>query len=440
MMRWLLAWSVSILGACDLGGAHVTLVAPDGPDKVTSLRVVLASPADIATVEGQRVRPDALDTHAVTYFRQRTTAGAIRNLNARVDGYALRVDPDPAIADSAFIPFLLLYDASGAITGVATFYADEAPALPAPIRVPTHEIAKYELMVDPVTQIFDDLEPLANGQVRVVDCYGDDQRAWPSGLVWRTRQGTELRLLLAEPGEADATGRALDLDCDGRALVANASSGDDCDDTRGWFHAGAVETCDGYDTNCDGIETLAVPCTGPNVCGDPSTQTGVALCDDRTGTVGDTCYGDPQCLCANGAAGCTRCHVLHTPGAGADSVVACQPAVGSIKLYGCTDSEPCTVSVLGAHGGWKAEIARTPTEPFGLIVTGASHQIALEIRRHEGPLAEITGARNTSTGQVDLAVSSGGITRYVGVDLWLTGELSTTTCSGSGPFDMYCFP
>ncbi|MCB9793167.1 MAG: putative metal-binding motif-containing protein [Alphaproteobacteria bacterium] len=32
----------------------------------------------------------------------------------------------------------------------------------------------------------------------------------------------------------------------------HVAAGDDCDDTRAWVHPGAVEICDGLDTNCDG--------------------------------------------------------------------------------------------------------------------------------------------------------------------------------------------
>ena len=66
--------------------------------------------------------------------------------------------------------------------------------------------------------------------------------------------------------------RAADLDGDG--FVAKGSGGTDCDDEDARVHPGAVETCDGKDSNCSGSEAdatdpreYAVDADGDGYCG-----------------------------------------------------------------------------------------------------------------------------------------------------------------------------
>lgn len=319
-----------LLAACTEAGAHLTLSAPDGPGSVMSFRVVLATPETVPSITGQRVAPDDYAVQSVSYYLQRTVAGGEHEMITELDGFAIRIEPDISISDTQFIPFVLMYDGvhgTGNIIGVATFRASDS-MIPAPILVKRDEIDKYTLAVEPVVQV-GDTDAVEPGQVRVVTCKDQRDAEIVSGIVWRPKQGSEVRVLFPLDEGLDATGRPLDLDCDDH-VVAIESSGADCDDSRGWFHRDAVETCDGYDTNCDYQQTIVVACAGsPNLCNDPMTNTGIALCSDRDGGSEGQCQSDPQCLCNGaGGAGCMRCMIANDLASTAGTVRACQPSVG----------------------------------------------------------------------------------------------------------------
>lgn len=427
-----------LAAGCTDAGAHLTFSAPTGPADVTSFEVVLASPDEVPSVAGQRTSPGRLETETVSYYLQRTIAGGTHGEITSVDGFAVRVEPDPALTETDFIPFVLMYQGDQ-IVGVATYRAADS-AQPAPILVKRDEIDKYVLAVEPATQVTD-MDAAAAGQVRVVTCARTDQTTFTSGLVWRPQGGGELRLLFPADGGLDATGRALDLDCDGKA-VAPQTSGPDCDDTRDWFHAGAQETCDGFDTNCDGLQSLVVACPGTaNVCADPTTGTGLALCDDRTGTL-SACQSDPQCACAANPTACSRCILQAENGSTATMVEPCQPGLGYTTIEQCSDLERCPrVEVLQVSGGWKAEIAADLQAPvFGLVATNVGAKVLLRVKRPEGPGVEIPGTRGASTGDLVLGITSpDGSTHMRAIDLQLEGDLGTI-CQGSGPYQMVCYP
>lgn len=430
---------VMLAAGCTDAGAHLTFSAPDGPAQVTSFDVVLATPDVVPTIAGQRAAPDSLATRSVSYYLQRTIAGGTHGAIDGVDGYAVRIEPDPALTETRFIPFVLMYDGDR-ITGIATFRAPDS-AQPSPILVLRDEIDKYVLDVEPVTEA-GDTDPVAPGQVRLVECQRDDQSTFTSGIVWLPLGGGELRLVLPDDGGLDATGRALDLDCDAHPVAADASGGD-CDDSRGWFHAGAEETCDGYDTNCDGLQSLVVACPAGNgnVCPDPDTNTGIALCDDRTGTE-SACQSDPQCVCAASPTGCPRCIVPADGGSSTATVTPCQPSIGFVRLEGmCGDGERCPrVEVLAAGGGWKAEVS-ADVEPFsfGHVAQDVGAKVVLRVKRPEGPVVEIPGLPGASTGDVTLGIQSADGTMHLrAIDLQIDAE--STTCAGTGPFQMNCLP
>jgi hypothetical protein len=360
LSRLLVALCAGLAGAgCTDTGAHLTFSAPSGPRAVTSFQVVLATPEQIPSIGGQRTQAGLVETQTVSYYLQRTIAGGTHGKIDHVDGFAIRVEPDPAMAETQFIPFVLMYEGD-TIVAVATYYA--APLqVPSPILVMGDEIDKYVLHVEPVEQV-GDMEPMATGNVRVVTCYRDDQTTFTSGIVWRPNTGGELRLLFPADGGLDATGRALDLDCDAHP-VTTESSGKDCDDSRDWFHQDAQETCDGFDTNCDGLQSLVVACSGSNVCPDATTNAGVALCNDRTGEQG-RCESDPQCLCTGGAP-CPHCVIANELGSSLSKVRPCQPSIGYVLVDElCPDLARCgRVEVVGTGGGWKADIS-LDVQPF----------------------------------------------------------------------------
>ena len=434
-----LVW-LGVLAACGNDyGAQLALHAPSGPGSAAAFQIVLGSPQLIPMVMNQRVSPASTQSETVTYYLQRTSAGLVPASGAidKVDGFTVRIEPNPDLVDRAFIPFLLLRDGSGALIGMGTYRAP-GQTKPSPILVQPDEIDEYTLEVEPVTQV-DDAQPVAASDALLVTCARKDQSTFESGVVWRTGAGEELRVLFpAEPGSTDATQRALDLDCDDHV----ADAGGDCDDTRASFHQDAAETCDGLDTNCDGRPYLAVACspTTPGVCVDPMSGQGVALCDDRTGAVG-TCQSDPQCLCATGATSCTKCQIKHPMQTMAGAIQPCQPGIGTLSTQGqCDGGDPCTVDVLAVRGGWEALVAASTSGPFGKTATGVGSSFVLLAKRPEGPGATIPGDAGHHTGEVELAVTDAqGIPHLMGVDLVFDGDVFTT-CSGNGPFPMTCSP
>jgi hypothetical protein len=437
-MKWLGLFLLA--AACSESGAHFTLAAPDGPDTAASFRVILATPEQIPSIANQRVSPDSMATQTVPYFLQRTVAGASEEPIDKVDGLRIKLEANFAeMTDTTFIPFVLLYDDAGTIVGVGTFHA-EGQTMPSPVLVLPGEIDKYTLDVEKVVQVDDAARP-APFQVLPVDCYREDQTTFTSGIVWRPNGGGELRILFPNDDSTDATGRDLDLDCDGKKVSPETSSSD-CDDTRGSFYAGAQETCDGYDTNCDGQQLMVTSCvpTSSNVCPDPTTGMGLALCDDRTGQASD-CQSDPQCLCANGITGCAKCMLSYSDATTAGSVVPCQPGIGTVSTFSlCSATELCTVEVLAVRGGWKAEVATDPQSSFGSKAQNVGLRFALKVKRPEGPGVEIPGMAGHSTGEVDFAITTKNGQSYLrGIDLYI-GSDSPVVCSTSGPYSMSCSP
>ncbi|HEX5061393.1 MAG TPA: putative metal-binding motif-containing protein [Kofleriaceae bacterium] len=435
-----LAVALGSLAGCTDAGAHLTFSAPQGPGQVTSFQVVLATPDQVPSIAGQRTSASGLEEQSVSYYLQRTIAGGTHGKIDGVDGFAVRVEPDPSMVETQFIPFVLMYEGDK-IVAVATFHAADR-VTPSPILVLRDEIDKYVLDVEPVAQV-DDMVPAAVSQVRTVECFREDQSTFTSGIVWRTAGGAELRLLFPDDGGLDATGRALDLDCDHHPVAVD-TSGRDCDDSRAWFHNDAQETCDGFDTNCDGLQSLVVACdgngVGGGVCTDPTTNTGLALCDDRTGTE-SACESDPQCLCAANPQLCARCVLTTELGTSTTTLKPCQPGVGYMHLEMCNDTARCSrVEVVKTGGGWKAEVAADGTNlAFASVATNVGGKVFLRVKRPEGPGVEIPGQRGTSTGDVMLAVTSAdGSTHLRAIDLQF--DVDGGTCTGSGPYAMLCYP
>ncbi len=429
---------VATASACADTGAHLTFVAPEGPPGAQAYRVVLAAPDKVDVVPDQRTDTSpAAASQTVTYYRQRTTAGESMTSVKSVDGLTLRIAPEGDFEGTTFVPFVLFYDGAGEITGIGTFHGSDTTG-PAKILVLPDEIDKYEIAVEPVTQVTD-TDKAAAGQVMVVDCYHDDQTPYASGIVWRPKAGGELRLLFPDDGGLDATGRELDLDCDAHPVMAD-SAGRDCDDSRAWFHRDAGETCDGNDTNCDGLQSLAVACpassTNGTVCADAMTQTGIAICDDRTGTVG-ACQSDPGCLCAAGLQGCTKCKVSIDAGSVPGAIKPCQPGIGMLSTQNRCEAGACTVEVLAVRGPWKVEVAAPVASPaFGSRAQNVTSQFMIKAKAFSGELMATPG---DPIGEVDLLISSGTAQHYVGVQL---ETLETpATCQGSnGTFAMQCAP
>jgi hypothetical protein len=435
-MRLALVVVVALAG-CTETGAHLTFSAPEGPRTAAAFSIILAAPGDIATISNQRVALADRRIQTVSYYRQRTTAGEVRQAINQVDGFRVRIAPDAEVTDTDFIPFILIQDGQGQLVGIGTYrYGDSHE--PRSIEVRRDEIGMYTLHVEPVVEVTD-MDTTGPGQVQVVECERGDEM-FQSGVVWRPLGGGELRIVLPADGD-DATGRALDLDCDDHAVTPDDASAD-CDDTRNWFHRGAEEACDGHDTNCDGADTIALPCDSQVCPALAGVQTGVALCDDATGTSA-ACQPTASCACASSTTSiytCNYCELPWATGSAAGAFRPCQPTQGIVKVYGhCSDLAPCTIEIAGTRNGWLAEIARDATQPFGHVAEDVTNQFVLKVKHPDGATHEVQSSPGGPLGDIDFIYRTATSTRYVGLQLRLLEEQPAQASCPSVPA-MRCFP
>jgi len=409
---------LAALAACKDGdGALLTVSATQGPLTATRIEIVLASTM-IDTIDHQRVQPGQLTEQSVRYYKQRDTAGIVRDVG-KLDGFQVRIEPTAArTPDTQFIPFVLAYQGD---TLAAIGMIDNAGD-PGTVVVEQGRLVEYSVILTPVTAANPDAAVGAN-QARAVAC-----DTWTSGIVWRRGSGTELRLLLpdvsADPLAYDATMRALDLDCDN-----HVASPQDCDDSRATFFRGKPnDVCDGLDTNCDGARTIVVDCpVGTTVC--PS-GVGDALCAD-TGNgmvVPGTCSPDPACACASGnTLPCTRCVMdwKHTSDVAKQDV--CAPAA-SMLVVDCTPAQPCDrIAVIPSDPAWRAEIATDPTS-FTDELMDVHGPIFVRVDHSGGA---VPGGAGASVGAIYLAIDRGGVPTKLGIDLEL-GANATDSCMAIG--------
>ena len=255
-----------------------------------------ADPANITPVTGQRIDEASDQPETVRYFRQRATTGEVR-VAGDLDGFRFHVEPNSAVApDTELVPFAIARgpadanDPDGQVLAVGVAH-DPTGATPGPVAITVDPSALQVFQVDVELASVTTANVTAQ-QVAIVDCNGA-----PSGLVWRPAAGQELRVLLPLPGDSeDATARPLDLDCDGHEPIASAgAAAADCDDLAADVFAGAPETCDGRDANCDGQPTRFEACTAGSGC------TGLAVCNG--GSAG-ACKPDLDCPNATPDATC----------------------------------------------------------------------------------------------------------------------------------------
>jgi hypothetical protein len=418
------------LGACADTGAHLTFDAPQGPRSADSFQVILARSDAIPSIQNQRTTYGGTETQTVSYFLQRTAAGATSDKVDTVDGFTVRIAPDESVAESELIPFVLLYDGNDRIIGVGTYRAGDTP-MPSPILVVRDEIDKYTLSVERVDEV-SDLDDPAPGQVVRVTCPKDDGTELTSGIVWRPLGGGELRILLPEDGSDDASNRDLDLDCDGKAVKPDDSRLD-CDDMRAKFHRGAEDICDGLATDCDGAQVMATDCTSTAfVCTNPQNNTvvpGVELCDDRTGQALG-CHANATCSCLGDLGSCVSCIAQATAGSIQATVRPCQPAIGMLSTYGkCSVNEPCDVEVVQTTDDWKIEIAPTGTTSFGDRAYGVTDAMLIKAKHGPDSTYEQMGAATTTLSDVTLAlIQKSGVILYTPVRLQVDEGALLTDC------------
>jgi Putative metal-binding motif len=413
-LAWLALLAVAACGSED--GTILAIRAPEGPDGVARLEIVLAADGRVDAVDDQRKAPrDFAGVEAVRYYRQRATAGVIEGVG-RADGFTLRIEPDLAmVPDQTFVPFLVAYDADGDVIGVGAVLGEQRE--PASITIEGSAMRKYFVDMVPLAAM-DPALGMGDRQSMRVDC--DD---WTSGIAWRPA-ATQLRLLLAEPGSSDASVRALDLDCDGHAADES-----DCDDLRAFFHAGRQDACDGMDQNCDGARTTVQACANANCA-----TGGVQLCDDRTGEPIGACQQTASCACTGGGP-CAYCALAYKPTSNPATQTPCAPASGKMKFPACIEGAPCTIDVLSATPPWTAYLSNNPTMGFTTRITVMTGDAYIELKS-----GNVIGQAGDSVGTLHLMVTQGGATRLVSVDLQLQEDAQCTAISGSSLYAMSCGP
>lgn len=368
------------VGAC--GREDGALLVVEAPDGATAARVeiILASadPDTIEDIDGQRRSPTDLASEPVRYYRQRAITGEVDGVGA-LDGFAVRLEANADIPEGDLIPILIGFDDQDQITAIGAVMDNE---MPAPIEIADDQLLRFTVTMPAMAPAGDD--GIATNEVISVDCDGVR-----SGIAWRPG-ATQVRLLLPVRDATDASERALDLDCDG-ALATS----DDCDDLRGEFHAGAAETCDGRDTDCDFHGQELVTCNVATPCG---ASTGVGVCNDRPDGGGSVaCAPEPECACDSGT--CAQC-VIDFQDIAAATVKPCTPALAShVFLAACEGG--CTVEVLERAGDpFRIKIALPDTDVFTDKLLGVVDKI--DIRAQAADTLTATG--NDLVGGIFLAI------------------------------------
>lgn len=424
-----LAWVALVVAACGSEeGSLLSVRAPEGPDGVARLEIVLANANKLETVDDQRLAPrNFAGSEVVRYYRQRATAGAIEGVG-RADGFTLRIEPNiTSVPEKIFIPFLVAYDAGDNVIGVGAVLDENAE--PTSITIEGGMTRKYFVDMVPL-KAMDPALGMAERESLNVVC--GEERPWTSGIAWRPAT-TQLRLLLADrsldANATDASERDADLDCDGHAATDS-----DCDDLRSAFHADQQDVCDGMDQNCDGARSSVQGCAN-NLC----TEGGVQLCDDRTGQPISECVASSSCACANGA--CAFCALTFRPTADAGKKAPCVPAVGKMHFPSCTDAATCTIEVVSTTSPWVGYISTMPTSGYTTRLANVIGDVFVELKL--SGTSEVMGQAGQSVGTLHLAITQGSQTRLLPVDIELADGPAVTTCqaiAGTNLYSMNCAP
>ncbi len=381
-MRWPIV--MLVVGACG-GSEQGVLLVVESPDGATAKRVEIllasADPATIEDVDNQRIKPTDLESEPVRYYRQRAITGEVDNVGP-LDGFAVRLEPNVDIPEGALIPILVGFDEQDQITAIGAVMDN---GMPAPVEIAEGQLLRFSVTMNAMAPAGED--GVGTNEVVSVAC-----GSFRSGIAWRPG-ATQLRLLLpdreADPDATDASGRALDLDCDG----VLAASGD-CDDLRGEFHVGADEKCDGLDYDCDFRARELVTCDVGTTCG---LTTGIGICNDRPGGGTVACAPEPECACENGQ--CAQC-LINFEGPDGGEVTPCSPALASHLVVGDCQGG-CTVEVLERAGDpFKISVALPDTNMFTDKLTGVVDKI--DIRAEAGDT--LTAGGGDIVGGIFLAI------------------------------------
>ena len=187
-----------------------------------------------------------------------------------------------------------------------------------------------------------------------------------SGIVWRPTAGGELRLLFPDRRQRSTRPARRSISIATRTSSAPRAADAIATTRAAGFNRDAQETCDGFDTNCDGAQSLVVACTGeqrqpvPDAttehrhravrrphrhASDVSERPGVPLCGES----------EPRARVARGLRG----------SADVGNVKPCQPGVGT--LVDAARARDRAVHGRGARVRGAAGRSRSPTTRDGVV-------------------------------------------------------------------------
>ena len=382
---------LAVLAACEKPptGTELKFHAPGIGGTLT---VVLVDPTASMPLH-QRTSPATLTDSDVVYYKQAVMAGTFDQSFADLDNAVIELGSEPGAGTAHYVAFAIVGPLS-APTAIGTFV--DSTGAPAAIELPPADSGKTEqfgITLEPVAPPNTD-GSIGQGEYELVTCA---QATTPSGFVWHRMASGELRVLLSDDG--DALMRALDLDCDGDN--ADAAVAPDCDDTRASFYAGAVETCDGQDTNCDGqLLPVATACT---VANDPACPTGVQYCNDVANGAPGSCL--PAASCAQNDA--FACDIVDQSSNSIYSPCADNVAQLDVSDLVCSVT-PCVISVARSADGWRTSLATSEPGAGALplpVITVTTDSFWIEVTL----TGTFSGTTSMDLGEVDLAVVRQGM-------------------------------
>ncbi len=399
-----LALLAAVLAGCakhPSAGTELKL-GPRGFGGGSDITVVLVDPSASMPLH-QRTSPGSLADSDVVYYKQAVMVGAFDESFADLGKAVIELGPEPGAGTTHYVAFAIVGSMS-APTAIGTFV--DSNGAPAAIELPpadSNTTEEFPIRLERVVPPSAD-GSIGAGQYELVTC-----GATNSGFVWHPMAGGELRVLLSDDG--DALMRPLDLDCDND--TADDATAPDCDDTRASFYAGAVETCDGQDTNCDGeLVPVATPCTPP----DEPTCSGVRYCEDVANGQPQDCLPTGSCA----ASDAFTCTILDK---GTGSIYApCVDDAGQLLIpdLKCSSAAPCLISVSTSPTNWRTSLATTQPA-LGVSPLQAITVTTDNFWIEDTLVGQLTS--NTSVlGEVDLAVERSGMP---------TANISVTLSIGS---------
>lgn len=336
-MRSLLLLGLAVIGACGNDRALLELTGsfPDA-DRVE----VLILEARVRVTEQRVVRDDlAENVEIVPYLAQRD-AVVIELAGESTDGFRFELSQDggayvplvrvkrgaEVLAMSIYDPNSMFETSDGALDGIE----------------PVSDVTIFELPLQQVQEVEQDIPLLLKGQWMAVSCEGEVK-----GFAWRLDDARQVRVVTPSL-EISNPLDSPDFDCD-RYYAGEA----DCDDLFDQLHADIPEECNGRDDDCNPGTTMSIVRSQPT----------------------DVCTCLPAldyCVCNDeGPKQCPIVHVCVVPDGNGGS--ACTTKIDISGLVGC--SLGCTAKLERSPRSW--EVRLNGKRPGEKVVT--SGKLELEV-------------------------------------------------------------